>query len=499
MKKRASGILLHISSLPSRFGVGDFGPEAYKFADFLVRAKQSYWQVLPLNPPIPIGNNYSPYNSSSAFAGNTLFISPEYLYKQGFLAKKDIQSNSAFCQANVNYRSVYSYKKKLFDTACECFEKYRKRTDYKRFCVDNVSWLEDHATFTALCQYFHNRSWDRWPIELREHRKASVQSAKTRLAREVNREKFVQYVFFRQWYDFKKYCNERNIRIIGDIPFYVAYQSADVWANPEVFKLTKTKKPRFIAGVPPDFFSRNGQLWNNPVYNWQALKKTGYKWWLRKVKHNLDLFDIVRLDHFRGFAAFWQVPAGSKTAKNGKWIPGPKEDFLNKLFKRFSLSRFIAEDLGYITTEVRELIKQYQLSCMKILIFGFDGDMSKNLHCPYNYISNSVVYTGTHDNNTVRGWLEKEAGIEQRKRLFDYIGHKVPDKRIHWELIRLAMSSVSNTVIVPMQDVLRLSEEARMNRPASLKGNWTWRLQKKDLKLPVAKSLAKMTEIYGRI
>ena len=498
MKKRANGILLHISSLPSRFGIGDFGPEAYKFADFLVRAKQSCWQVLPLNPPVPIGDNYSPYNSSSALAGNTLFISPVYLYKQGFLAKKDIRGNPAFCKANVNYRAARSYKERLFDTAYENFERSRKKADYKRFCEDNRLWLEDHAIFTALCRCFHNRSWNRWPTELREHRKTSVQSAGIRMIRETNRERFLQYVFFKQWHNLKKYCNERNIRLIGDIPFYVAYQSADVWTNPEIFKLTKTKKPRFIAGAPPDSFSQSGQLWNNPVYDWEARKKTAYTWWLRRVKHNLDLFDIVRLDHFRGFAGFWQVPSGSKTAKNGKWIPGPKEDFLNKLFKRFSPSHFIAEDLGYITTEVRNLIERYQLTCMKVLMFGFNGDTSQNPHCPHNYAGNSVVYTGTHDNNTVKGWFEKEAGARQKKRLFDYLGRKVSGDLIHRELIRLAMSSVSDTAVIPMQDVLGLGREARMNRPATLKGNWSWRLKKKDLKLSVAESLAGTTEIYGR-
>ena len=498
MKKRASGILLHISSLPSIYGVGDFGPEAYKFADFLVRAKQSYWQVLPINSLIPVRNNYSPYNSTSAFAGNTLFISPEYLYKQGFLAKKDVQNIPVFKPTYVNYKLVYSYKEKLLDVAYENFERNRKIVDYDKFCSKNKSWLEDHAIFSALRRHFHNQPWNKWPVDIRERRKDSVISVKSQLAREVNREKFLQYVFFKQWHNLKKYCNERNIRLIGDIPFYVAYQSADVWVNREIFKLTKTRKPHFIAGVPPDFFSRNGQLWGNPVYNWKTLKRVGYQWWLKRIGHNMTLFDIVRLDHFRGFAGFWQVSAGSKTARNGKWIRGPKDNFFSKLFKRFSPSRFIAEDLGYITADVKELIQKYQLACTKVLIFGFDEDMSKSPHCPYNYTSNSVVYTGTHDNNTARGWFEKELGIEQRKRLFSYIGHKVSSKLIHWELIRLAMSSVSDTVIVPMQDVLGLSDESRMNHPATHKDNWVWRFQKEDLKLSAAKGLATITEIYGR-
>jgi len=283
------------------------------------------------------------------------------------------------------------------------------------------------------------------------------------------------------------------------MPIYLSHDSADVWAHPEIFKLDRAKKPRYISGVPPDFFSRTGQLWSNPVYDWKALKREGFRWWLRRIAHNLVLFDIVRLDHFRGFVGYWQVPAGSKTAKKGKWVQGPKEDFFNILFERFPSLHFIAEDLGYITADVRELIEQYKLTCIKVLMFGFDGATSQNPHCPHNYVSNSVVYTGTHDNNTVKGWFRREANTEQKKKLFDYIGCKIPGSRIHWEFIRLAMSSVPNTVIIPMQDVLGLGEQARMNRPATTRGNWRWRLQPKDLRLSIIKRLAKLTEIYDRI
>jgi 4-alpha-glucanotransferase len=496
-EKRASGILLHISSLPSKYGIGDFGPDAYRFTEFLVRTRQSYWQVLPLNPSAPVKNNYSPYYSSSAFAGNIFFISPELLYREGFLAGKDVRNRPSFSEARVSYRLVGSYKKKLFDKAYERFEHSTKVSDYERFCEENKSWLEDYATFVALHQHFNGRSWIKWPAELREHKRSALKPVKTKLAYVINREKFLQYVFFKQWRALKNYCNERDIKLIGDISFYVAYESSDVWANPGLFKLTKGRKPRFIAGVPPDLFSRNGQLWNSPVYDWRALGNTGYQWWLGRIRYTLNLFDIVRLDHFRGFVAYWQVPAGHKTAVKGKWVGGPKESFFNTLFKQISPSYFIAEDLGYITSDVRKLIEKFHLAGTKVLLFAFDKNPATNPHCPDNYVKNTVVYTGTHDSNTVKGWFKNEACSKQKRRLFDYTGHKVPAGQVHWEFIRLAMSSVSNTVIIPMQDVLGLGQQARMNKPSTVKDNWRWRLTPHQSNINCEK-LAKMTEIYGR-
>lgn len=498
MKKRASGVLLHISSLPSEYGIGDFGPQAYKFVDFLVRSGQSYWQILPLSPPVPVYKNYSPYNGASAFAGNTLFISPQLLYRQGLLNKNDIRNRPNFPETRVNYQSVSSCKNKLFDAAYEHFERHKKDSDYKRFCADNISWLEDYSIFVALHRHFRNQSWLKWPAQLRDRKKSALKSVKTQLAQSINREKFLQYIFFRQWQDLKNYCHGHNIRLIGDMPFYVAHESSDVWANPEIFKLTRERKPRFVAGVPPDFFSRTGQLWNNPVYNWNVLKKTGYQWWLARIRHNLNLFDIVRLDHFRGFAAYWQIPAGRKDAVKGRWTAGPKEDFLKKIFERFPSSAFIAEDLGRITPDVRELIEKFQLTTTRVLLFAFGRNSPMSPHCPRNYVKNSVVYTGTHDNNTIRGWFENEADAQQKKRLFDYIGGRTPIDRIHWELIRLAMNSVSDTVIIPMQDILGLGEDARMNRPATIRNNWQWRLSGRALKPSIAENLRKLAEIYGR-
>lgn len=498
MKTRASGILLHISSLSSKYGIGDLGPDAYKFADFLHQAKQQYWQVLPINQ-ISRKGNYSPYNCLSAFAGNTLFISPELLIQDGLLIRKDIQDRPAFPKTKVNYHQVESFKKKLLSIAYDCFKVKTAQKKYQQFFLDNSDWLEDYALFIAIRESFRNRPWFSWPSELRDRKPNALKTIKSQLGDPINKVKFQQYIFFKQWLSLKNYCNTLGIKIIGDIPIYVSHDSADAWAHPGFFKLTKTKRPSFIAGVPPDLFSRNGQLWGNPIYDWKALKRANFLWWLQRVAHNLALFDIVRLDHFRGFVDYWQIPAGSKTAKKGKWVQGPKEAFFNRLFKQFSTSHFIAENLGYITADVRKLIKKYQLTCMKVLMFGFDGNNSENLHHPYNYVKNSVVYTGTHDNNTVKGWFKNESAPIQRKKVFDYIGHKAPISQIHWEFIKLAMSCVSNTAVIPMQDVLGLGREARMNRPATIRGNWRWKLRPEDLKLSVAEKMAKLTKLYGRI
>ncbi len=493
MKKRASGVLLHITSLPSKYGIGDLGPEAYNFADFLIKAQQRYWQVLPLNP-----TDCSPYNSTSAFAGNQLVLSPELLYQQGLLTRKEVQAAPVLPETRVNYRSVISYKTKLLKTVFERFKRTAKKSDYESFCSKNETWLEDFAMFSALRQHFNHRPWCDWPTEVRNRNKHALKSIKAQLTGHIDREKYLQYMFFRQWFSLKQYCNQLGIKIIGDIPIYVACESADLWAHPEIFKLTNTRKLRVVAGVPPDSFSRTGQLWGNPVYNWQFLKNRGYWWWVQRIKHHLSLFDIIRIDHFRAFIAYWQVPATSKTAKNGRWVNGPKEDFFKVLFKHFPSKPFIVEDLGYITADVTEVIEKFQLPCTRVLLSAFDGDVTTNPHCPHNHIKNSVVYTGTHDNNTIKGWFAKEARPEVKRRLFDYLGQRVPADRVHWELIRLAISSVANLAIIPMQDVLGLNEHARMNRPGTVKNNWRWRLSPKEITPSIVKKLARLTEIFGR-
>ena len=497
MQARASGILLHVASLPSRYGIGDFGLEAYRFADLLVKARQSYWQTLPLTPPIP-APSYSPYNCLSAYAGNTLLISPELLCRQGLLTSKEIRHRPTFPDGCVNYRLVTTYKTRLLNLAFERFKAGPREPDYERFCSENTSWLDSFAGFVALRQHLQPRSWWDWPKQLRDRNKKALRAMRMQLRDSVEKEKFSQYLFSKQWFALKHYCNEHGIQIIGDIPIYVAYDSADVWAHPEIFKLTSTKKRRALAGVPPDFFSRKGQLWGNPVYDWRVLKSTGYLWWVQRMRHNLMLFDIVRLDHFRGFVEYWQVPAGHKTAKDGKWIKGPNADFFNKLLKVFPAKPVIVEDLGDITEEVRALAETFELPCMKVLQFAFDRTTATNPHCLGNHVENCVVYTGTHDNNTARGWFEKEARPAQKKRLFDYLGGKVPASRVHWELIRLAMTSVADLAIIPMQDVLGLGQQARMNRPSTVKGNWTWRLQPRKITAPTIRKLAKLTQTYDR-
>jgi 4-alpha-glucanotransferase len=498
MHSRASGVLLHITSLPSRYGIGDLGPASYKFADFLAAARQRYWQVLPLNPPTLVRNPYSPYNCLSAFAGNTLLISPELLYRQGLLRKKDIQNAPAFVNGRVDYPSVVRYKTKLLGACCERFENTHPKPDCEQFCLENRKWLEDYVTFVVLRRRFRRRLWCNWPREIRDGKKQALKAAREQLHSALDRERILQYLFFRQWLDLKCYCNRRGIGIIGDVPIYVAYDSADVWANPEIFELNRAKRSKYIAGVPPDYFSRSGQLWGNPLYNWNVLEKKDYGWWQDRMRAALCLFDLVRMDHFRGFVAYWQVPAGARTAAKGRWVQGPGEDFLSRLLKVIPSRSIIAEDLGHITPDVRDLIRKFHLTGMRVLQFAFTGDANSNPNSPANHIQNCVLYTGTHDNNTIKAWFEKEAGAAQKKRLFECLGRKVPPARVPAELIRLAMSSVAGLVIIPMQDILGLGEEARMNRPAAVRGNWSWRLDLRRIPVRITRKLARWTESYGR-
>ncbi len=506
--KRASGLLLHITSLPSKYGIGDLGPQACKFADFLAQAKQKFWQILPLNPPTLRENPYSPYNSTSAFAGNTLLISPDLLYQRGLLTKNEIQDCPAFAESKIEFPRVISYKTKLLDAAYERFKEQKKQNDYKRFCIDNATWLDDFALFTALRKHFWPSLWRDWPVELRERWEKYLNAEKTAHRDYINREKFLQYTFFSQWFALKQYCNQLDIEIIGDVPIYIAYDSADLWSHPEIFQLNRYRNPEFIAGVPPDYFSKTGQLWGNPVYNWNALKKTGYSWWIERLKLNLTMFDRVRLDHFRGFFRFWRVPADEKTAKNGKWMKAPAGNFFDAVFKHFPKSAIIAEDLGQITPDVKSYVKKSGLPGMKVIQFGFDGKPETNPHFIKNHIENSVVYTGTHDNNTAVGWFTKEANAKQKKILFACLGeaqrrqacpeHNAPADKINWAFIKLAMNSVANLAIIPVQDVLGLGESARMNHPGRIKGNWQWRLNQGQLTPQISNELAKLTEISGR-
>ena len=496
--RRGSGILLHITSLPSSFGIGDLGPEAYRFVDFLAETGQSFWQILPLNPTDP-GTGSSPYRSSSAFAGNPVLISPEILCEEGWVDTVDIESYKDQTPSKVNYSDVSSYKNRLFEKAHHRFrERSEPHPEYERFCAENSDWLSDFALFHALHDFFQGKMWTNWPEEFKNRRPDFLSKARTDLADSVEKEKFLQFLFFSQWSALRNYCHEKGIHIIGDIPIYVACDSADIWSNPDLFKLDEHRDPLFVAGVPPDFFSATGQRWGDPVYNWDAVRNNGYVWWLKRIEQNFRLADIVRIDHFRGFAAYWEIPAKEETAVNGRWVEGPGADFFQALLKRFPTLPLIAEDLGTITPDVRELIHQFGFPGMKVLLFAFDESMPRNPYIPHNHVRNAVVYTGTHDNNTVRGWFENDAGEMDKKRLFSYLGREVPASELPWVMIRIAMNSVADVAIIPLQDVLGLGQEGRMNRPSIAFGNWEWRLEKKQLTTEVRRRLREVTEIAGR-
>jgi 4-alpha-glucanotransferase len=495
---RQAGILLHITSLPSPFGIGDLGPGAYRFADFLSRARQRYWQILPLNPADQ-GSGNSPYSSISAFAGNTLLISPELLVESGFLTPDDLARAPGFPADRCDYATVIPYKTALLHRAYECFKVTgRERDTYDAFCEQQKEWLEEFSHYVVLKTRYEGKPWGGWDKGLKDRDPKSLEWSLNGLHDEREREKFLQYLFFRQWHTLRVYCNERGIKLIGDIPIYVNYDSVDVWTHGDLFKLNGEKKPAFVAGVPPDYFSSTGQLWGNPVYRWDVLKKTGFTWWIQRIAHNLELFDEVRIDHFRGFAGFWEVPSEEKTAMKGRWAEAPAAAFFRTLLKKIPSVPIIAEDLGVITPDVREVMERFGFPGMRILQFAFDADSATHPYLPHNYTHNCIVYTGTHDNNTTRGWFEHDAGHEERQRLFRYLGKEVSAEEVHREFIRLAMMSVAQTAIIPMQDLLGLGQDARMNRPSTTDHNWEWRLLPELLTSSHADFLLELTQIYGR-
>jgi 4-alpha-glucanotransferase len=494
---RGSGILLHFTSLPSPFGIGDFGPWAYRFADFLAETKQRYWQCLPLNPTdVEYGN--SPYHSASAFACNPLLISPELLIQEGLLTEADLEIRPFFPLDRVDFDLVVSYKDRLLSMAYDRFKREGGSAEFRSFCYEQFSWLDDFALFVALKEEFKGRPWNEWPGNLRDREPEALLFAKERLSERIQKEKFLQYLFFKQWSSLRKYCTERGIKIIGDIPIYVVHDSADVWMHPNLFNLDHEKRPVTVAGVPPDYFSKTGQLWGNPVYRWEELKSTDYEWWIRRIAHNLKMLDLVRVDHFRGFMAYWEVPVTEKTAVNGRWTEAPGMDFFSRLSAIFPVLPIIAEDLGTITPDVWSTMEHFGFPGMKVLLFAFDESLPRNAYALHNHTKNAVVYIGTHDNNTAKAWFEKEAGEQDRARLSRYVGKDITVENIHRELIRMAMMSVAAVAILSMQDLLGLGEWARMNRPGQEKGNWKWRLLPEQLTAPLAQKLLGMTEIYGR-
>lgn len=497
-KKRGSGILLHITSLPSPYGIGDLGAGARHFADFLAEAGQSYWQVLPINPSSAICGN-SPYCGYSAYAGNPLLIAPDLLVDEGFLDDSDAAPAPPFPKERVDFASVAPWKQGLLKRAWERFrETSSGDADFLAFREENACWLDDYVLFVCLKEQFGGVAWSEWPAELRDRQGDALARWREKLHDRILEEGFYQYLFFRQWKALKTHCNERGVRIFGDVPIYVSYDSSDVWAQPDIFQLDEEKRPAYVAGVPPDYFSETGQRWGNPVYDWARLKETGYGWWLRRMAHNLRLFDLVRLDHFRGFVGFWEIPAEEETAVNGEWRLTPARDFFDALSRRFPFLPVVAEDLGIITPDVKEIMTFYGFPGMKVLQFAFGEDLPVNPYAPHNHTADCVVYPGTHDNNTSRGWFAVDADEEARDRFFRYIGRETDEGAIHWEFIRMAMMSVGFLSVVAMQDVLGLGSEARMNLPSIAMGNWEWRLPEGKTTPALAARLLDMARIYGR-
>ena len=497
MANRGSGILLHITSLPSPYGIGDMGPSAYGFAEFLAETGQRYWQILPLSPT-DLSHGNSPYHSASAFAFNPLMINPEPFIKERWLRDGTVPPLPGSPEDHVDFGLVEAFKKRILDLAYDAFQSQGDKGEYETFCRENTCWLDDFALFSSLKSLHGGGAWNTWPEDLRDRRPEAMEWAREKFRVPIEKVKWQQYIFSRQWAALKAFCNEKGIEIIGDLPIYVVHDSVDVWSHPELFKLDDTMRPSVVAGVPPDYFSETGQRWGNPVYRWDVLRNQGYDWWIRRMAHCIRLFDLVRVDHFRGFQAYWEIPAGEGDAVNGQWVEGPGEGFFARMKEAFPHLPIIAEDLGYITPEVWELMDRFGFPGMKVLLFAFGNDIATNPYAPHNHVRNCVVYTGTHDNNTARGWFERELTSEDRERVCSYIGREIDAAKIHWELIRLAMMSVADTVIIPVQDVLGLGEEGRMNRPATEDGNWEWRLTPDQPTSSIAQGLLKMTRLYGR-
>ncbi len=468
---RKSGILLHITSLPSKHGIGSLGKSAFEFIDFLKASGQKLWQIFPIGPT---GYGNSPYQTFSAFAGNPLFIDIDTLLQNGLLSQKEIENNIHFNSDKTDYQKVRKFKQKIFKNA---FLNFSHTKDYNIFCTENSWWLDDFALFIAIKKHFNNVSWAEWDKDIKLRKNFAIEKYKSMLKTQIDYEKFLQYIFFNQFAQVKEYANKNGIQIIGDIPIFVGFDSADAWANPQIFLFDENLNPTFVAGVPPDAFSPTGQLWGNPLYNWQKLKQTDYKWWRDRFLHTLKSVDIIRLDHFLGFVNYWKIKAGEKTAENGYWEDAPGEHFFATLKKYLGNIPIIAEDLGLITPKVTKLREKFGFPGMKILQFAFYGDDS-NPYLPHNITENFAVYTGTHDNETTVGWY-KNLPENIRKRVNEYL--HTDGKNIHQTLIKAAWDTKAKYALAPMQDFLGLDNSARMNTPGTTGGNWQWRLNKKYL------------------
>ena len=492
---RACGVLLHVTSLPSPYGIGDLGSSAFSWVDHLHDAGQQWWQALPLGPT---GYGNSPYQSLSSFAGNTLLISPGELISDGLLQPGDCESD--FPADFVDYARIIPFKHRLLEKAWTNFNAGARkdlRSEFGRFCADQANWLEDYALFRALKAKYRGAYYLDWPAKLVQRRPDAIAEVRRELATQIDQLRFAQFLLSRQADQLKEHAHAKGVGLIGDLPFFVSPDSSDVWANPEFFLLDEQRRPHLVAGVPPDYFSAQGQLWGNPVFNWDALRATGYRWYIERLRALLAHVDVIRLDHFRGFAAAWHVPAGSPTAQSGHWVPGPGADFLQVVQSEFGTLPFIAEDLGLITPEVHALRDRFQIPGTRVLQFAFDGH-TDNPYLPDNFVFNTVVYTGTHDNATTREWYE-ELPDYQRQNLCRYLP-RAPGQIAEAapELIRLAWSSKAALAIAPLQDLLNLGAEARMNVPGRADGNWCWRCPEEMLSPAAFQWLQELTEMSQR-
>jgi len=505
---RSSGILLHPTSLPGRLGIGDLGPEAYRFADFLVGAGQRIWQVLPLGPT---GYGDSPYQCFSAFAGNPLLVSLEKLVAEGDLSPSDLANHlPVFPNHQVNFGWVVQHRLPLFERAARNFvarASATQREDFKVFCRENAPWLDNFALFMALKEAHGGEAvWNRWQPKVAARQPEALAHWEAVLSEPINTQKYVQYQFFKQWSELKTYCHDRGIQMMGDIPIFVAHDSADVWAHPELFHLDADGNPSVQAGVPPDYFSATGQLWGNPLYRWEVMAETGYAWWIDRFRSTLKLVDIIRLDHFRGFEAYWEVPGSEKTAIHGRWVKAPGGQMLEAVQRTLGDLPIVAETLGVITPEVEALRNRFGFPGMGILQFAFGTDPQAPEFMPHNYSRHFVVYTGTHDNDTTIGWWTS-TGVGDSTRTAEniraerdfalrYLG--TDGREMNWVFIRTILASVADTAIIPLQDVLGLDSKARMNLPGTSSGNWRWRFTPDQLTPEVGQRLRELTAIYGR-
>src|SRR5580658_454972 len=507
---RASGILLHPTSLPSCGGVGDFGPAAYAFADFLASARQGLWQVLPLGP---LGFGDSPYSATSAFAGNPLLISLERLADHGWIDQGKIDAtkiNGAKIDripadvlvrdvGPVDYPEVFHHKLPLLFEAARNFMRSAAsgaRSRYENFCRQIQWWLDDFVLFDELRARFKLESWNRWPRELTHRDPAAIEKAQAEMLAELDPRRVVQFFFFEQWRALRAYCAQRSIRVVGDIAIFVNFDSADVWTHPDLFRLNSDLDPEVVAGVPPDFFSKDGQRWGSPLYRWDVMKEQGYSWWIDRMRWLTHNFDYIRLDHFRGFSQFWEIPASEPTAIHGRWVDGPKDDLFVKLREALGGLPFFAEDLGYITPDVHELRKRLKIPGMAVLQFGF-GNIGAHAHLPHTFTTEKVVYTGTHDNDTLLGWWASGTTEHERRQVAAYLGRC--EDGVNWAMIRTASNSVASLCVVPLQDVLGLGSDARMNVPSRPEGNWRWRFNAELQRPELAEKLAMLAEVSDRL